>query len=361
MLRRTALATATAALALATPSAGQVPAPAQAAPAIDPLQRMDVALRNGEFKRITSVLIARDGRIVHEAYFDEGGREKLRNTRSATKTITGMLVGIAIERKLIAGVDAPVLPFFRDKQPLDNPDPRKQRITLEDLLTMSSLLECDDSNSFSRGNEERMYLIEDYVKFALDLPIKGFASFETKPEDRPHGRAFSYCTAGVVTLGGVVEKAAKQPLATFARASLFEPMGIPNADWQITPTGLAMGGGGLGLRSVDFLALAQLYLDRGRRNGRQIISERWVEASITPKVSARENVDYGYLWWLAPFTAGGQTHRSWGMYGNGGNKILVFPDLRATVVVTSENFRERDAHALTDRLITEHVLPALSR
>ncbi|MFC3712338.1 serine hydrolase domain-containing protein [Sphingoaurantiacus capsulatus] len=346
--------------AMATPVAGQAPAaPATRDPAT--LEGMDAALRRGEFKRITSVLIARDGRLIHEAYFDEGGREKPRDTRSATKTVTGMLVGIAIEKKLIAGVAAPVVPFFPDRQPLDNPDPRKAQISVEDLLTMSSLLECNDSNSFSRGNEERMYLIEDYVKFALDLPIRGFPPFEEKPADRPYGRAFSYCTAGVVMLGGIVEKAAKQPLADFARASLFEPLAIPKADWQITPTGLAMGGGGLRLRSVDLLGLAQLYLDKGRRNGRQIVPEAWVTASTTPKANARENVDYGYLWWLAPFTAGGQPHRSWGMYGMGGNKILVFPDLRATVVVTSENFRERDAHALTDRLITEHILPALGR
>ncbi len=336
-------------------------ASAQEAPAASAFDQMAAEVRSGAFKRVTSVLIARDGRVIHEAYFDEGAREKLRDTRSATKTVTGMLVGIAIEKKLIAGVAAPVVPFFPDRQPLDNPDPRKAQISVEDLLTMSSLLECNDSNSFSRGNEERMYLIEDYVKFALDLPIRGFAPFEEKPAERPYGRAFSYCTAGVVTLGGIVEKAAKQPLADFARATLFEPMAIPNAGWQITPTGLAMGGGGIRLRSVDLLGLAQLYLDKGRRGGRQIVPEAWVTASTTPKANARENTDYGYLWWLAPFTAGGQAHRSWGMYGMGGNKILVFPDLRATVVVTSENFRERDAHALTDRLITEHILPALTR
>jgi len=130
------------------------------------------AVRAGTYKQITSILVSRHGELIFEQYFDDGGAAALRNTRSATKTVTGMLVGAAVDRKLLR-VDAPVLPFFADRLPLLNPDPRKSRITVEDFLTMSSLLECDDENSFSRGNEERMYLVEDWVKFTLDLPIKG--------------------------------------------------------------------------------------------------------------------------------------------------------------------------------------------
>ena len=138
------------------------------------LQTMESAIRSGAFVKITSVTLARHGRLVYEAYFDDAGKDGLRNTRSATKTVTSMLVGVAIDQGLLSGVDAPVAPFFPEKQPTQHPDPRKERITVEDFLTMSSILECDDFNSFSRGHEERMYLLEDWIQFAWTCLFAAF-------------------------------------------------------------------------------------------------------------------------------------------------------------------------------------------
>ena len=323
------------------------------------LGAMEKAIRADEFKKITSILIARNGKLVYESYFGGSDASTFRNTRSATKTVTGVLIGIAIDKNLLAGVNAPVMQFFSDKKPFENPDSRKEKITVEDFLTMSSLLECDDYNQLSRGNEERMYLIEDYIKFTLDLPVRGFPAWATKPKDSPFGRSFSYCTAGVVTLGGVLERATKMTVPEFAAQNLFDPLGILKAEWQITPTGLAMTGGGLGLQSRDYLKLAQLYANNGVWNGKRIVSESWVKKSIQPHAQIDDETEYGYLWWLKSFKSGDKKFAAYYMTGTGGSKILVFPELEMTVVITSENFRVKEAHQLSDRLLSEYILASV--
>lgn len=323
-----------------------------------PFAAMEKAIRAGEFKKITSIAVARGGKLVYEAYFDEPGVEGLRNTRSATKTITGMLVGIAIDRKALAGVDTPVLPFFKDKGPFQNPDARKDRITVEDFLTMSSILECNDWNDYSRGNEERMYPIEDWLKFTLDLPVRGLP-WSPKPKAGLPERNYSYCTAGVFTLGQVVARAAKQPVDEFAAQHLFAPLGIQKAEWFYSPLGLAMTGGGLALRSRDLLKLGQLYLNGGTWNGTRVVPEAWVKTSIRPHARIDETTEYGYLWWLKTWKSGDRQYPSCYMTGNGGNKVVVLPDLNMVVVLTSTNYNTRGMHEQTEKLLTEYILAAL--
>lgn len=337
----------------------QVASASSAGLSTERLQAMETAIRGGEFKKIGSIVIARHGKLVYESYFDGSDATALRDTRSATKSVTDMLVGIAIDKGLLSGVDAPILPFFPDKQPLQNPDPRKAKITVEDFLTMSSLLECDDWNDFSRGNEERMYIMEDWIQFTLDLPIKGFAPWAKKPSESTYGRSFSYCTAGATTLGGVLERASKTPLPEFAAKNLFAPLGIEKVEWQFSSLGLALAGGGLRLQSRDLVKVGQLYLNGGAWNGSRIVSEKWVKTSTQPHARIDDQTEYGYFWWLKSFKAGEKSYAAFFMSGNGGNKVAVFPSLDMVVVLTSTNYNTRGMHEQTEKLLTDYILAAL--
>lgn len=325
----------------------------------DRFRALEARLADGTYKGITSVLVARDGKLIYETYAGDGAPDRLNDIRSASKSVTALLVGAAIARKAIPGVDARVYDYFPDKRPWAHPDPRKQAITLEDLLTMSSLWECDDDNPFSSGNEERMYVTEDWLQFALDLPIKGFAPWMTRPADSPYGRAFSYCTAGAFTLGAVLERATHRPLADFAAEVLEAPLGIHAVKWNTSPLGIGMGGGGTRYRSRDLAKLGELALDEGRWQGRQVIPAAWIRAMLTPHAQAREDADYGYLWWRFRFPVRGVEQPVWAMSGNGGNYVFVLPSERLVAVVTSTAYNQRYAHPQSQAIFRDYVLQAL--
>jgi CubicO group peptidase (beta-lactamase class C family) len=164
-----------------------------------------------------------------------------------------------------------------------------------------------------------------------------------------------------VTLGPVLERATKQSVPAFAKATLFQPLGIDSVKWQFQPLGNAMTGGGVQLRSRDLLKLGQLYLNGGKWHGKQVISADWVRRSLSPHANAREDTDYGYLWWLQTFHVNGQPIRTYGMYGTGGNKVYVLPDQNVVVVITTTNFRLPGAGAVTDSLLTSLIVPVIAR
>lgn len=327
---------------------------------LDParLAALDAAITAGQAPDTTSVLVVHKGALVHEAYFNGADRTTLHNTRSLTKSVTAMLVGAAIDRGMISGVNAPVLGFFPGRTPA-HPGAFKDAITLEDLLTMSAQWECDDNNEYSAGHEERMYVSADWTAFTLDLPERGYPSWTTRPADSPHGRAFAYCTANSFLLGAIVERASGMPLERFAAEALERPLGIEKAVWRHSSEGTGMGGGGTEYRSRDLAKLGQLLVDGGRWKGRQILPTPWVQAMTQVRAQTPFDADYGYQMWRFPFTVGTQQLHAWTMSGNGGNAVFVVPEKQLVVVVTRTRFNQRGMHQETQKLLQDYILSAL--
>ena len=354
-----------AALAAAAQTASELDLPKASAEengvSSEKLHSLETAIRSGEFKKIGSVVIARHGKLIYEAYFD-GDAATLRDTRSATKSITDILIGIAIKDKKLSGVDARVLALLPERaKRMQNPDPRKDQITVEDFLTMSSPLECDDWNDASRGNEERMYVIEDWAQFILDLPVRGRMHVGEKAEAPKYGRYFSYCTGAVFALSELLQKVTGQRTDHYAQQKLFGPIGITDAQWVYSPLNIPQTGGGLRLSSRDLLKVAELYRGGGMWQGTRIVDDAWVRTSTEPHAQIDDETEYGYLWWLKTFKSGGEGYPAYLMNGNGGNKVAVFPALDLTVVITSTNYNTRGMHEQTDKLLTDYILAAVVR
>jgi CubicO group peptidase (beta-lactamase class C family) len=314
---------------------------------------------SGRYGQVTSLWIEQNDKLVYEHYFQDTTPETRHNMRSVGKTVTGMLLGLAIDKGFIASANSLVAPFFDDLRPFDHDDPRKEAMTLEDLLTMSGPLECDDWNSFSRGNEERMYLVEDWSAFFLNLPIKNRPSWEIPDSDGGFGRLFSYCTAGAQLLGEVVERASEEAAADFAARYLFGPLGITNPKWNYASSGKAHLGGGLELTTSEWARLARLYVNQGRLGARQIISTAWIDRSFSDYVQIDEQTNYGYFWWRPRYEIGGETFAANVMNGSGGNRVYALPEFKMVIVISKSDFRDRDAHTKSDQLFKLEIVPRL--
>jgi CubicO group peptidase (beta-lactamase class C family) len=274
--------------------------------------------------------------------------------RSATKSVTALLVGIAIDRGMIASVDMPIIDLLPDYAERLRSDPRKAQIRVRDLLTMRSGLDCDDWRKDSPGHEDKMYRKRDWLAFWADIPMR----------DAPGGR-FSYCTGNVIALGRIVEHVSGQTFSAFASKMLFSPLGVDSAQWATWDRSKRTDSGGhLRLTPQDLGKIGQLLLDRGRIGERQIVSEAWLDAMTTEHAQVPgQSQSYGYLWWLDR-TVGPhlpQT-RLWMAWGNGGNFLIVMPELDAVVVFAGTRYNRPDALEpliwLRDRLMPALQPPA---
>lgn len=299
---------------------------------------LDAALQAARQRGLNlhAMLVIRHGFIVKEKYsapFDESASHDL---FSCTKSFVSALMGIAIDRGYVADLARPVLGFFPSRS-FAHTDARKQAITVEDLLTMSSGL------GWVEGDEtySRMYALPggDWVSFVLDLPMVA------EP-----GRRFNYSSGGSHILAAIIQRSNGKSFYDFARASLFGPLGISDPRWERDPEGLPIGGWGLRLSPRDMAKLGYLYLHQGIWEGKQVVPAAWVRESTRPHIKADEGWSYGYQWWVDPSVP------FFAARGRYGQSIFVVPSLDLVVVFTAHiesNDPERE-------LLKSYLVPACS-
>ncbi len=287
-------------------------------------------LENGQYGGVSSLVIVKDGFLVHEAYFGGTRRSDLQEIFSITKSISSSLVGVAIDQGLIADVDVPIVTFFPEYAELFS-DERKRRITIEHLLTHSSGLDWDEQTypyEDPRNSEFDMYYeAKDWLAYVLGMPMR----------DEP-GTVYEYNTGAVHLLSAVLETATGFAADEFADEHLFGPLQVADYGWRADPMGYLRTGathGGLQMLTRDVAKFGQLYLDGGEWRGKQLISSAWVKDSLETRLATPSDTEgTGYLWFLNTFQFRGQPLNTFAARGAGGQTLLVSPSLDLVVAIT---------------------------
>lgn len=292
--------------------------------------------------RLYSLLVSRDSEIILEKYYNGKKAKDIANIKSASKSIVSALVGIAIEENYINDVSQNISPFFSEELPQDKSTPE---ITIANLLSMQAGLE-----STSNRNYGAWVLSPDWVRFALEQPFY----------DKPNGRMI-YSTGNSHLLSVIVSRSSETSTLNFARKYLFSPMDTHLSSWPKDPQGNYFGGNDMELTPRQMLAFGELYLNQGRHKNKQVLSPEWIKESLKPRVASPrgQGRHYGYGWWIRD-TVGFETPYAWGY---GGQFILLVPELKIAIVVTSSSipgsqrrFHTRAAY----RLIESAVIAASS-
>jgi CubicO group peptidase (beta-lactamase class C family) len=312
------------------------------APAV-PARFVEAEAGARRLSRLHSLTVSQRGEVVFEYYGRGRTVRQLANVKSASKSVISALVGIALDRKLIPAIDAPIATWFPELR--RDADPRKATITIEDLLTMRSGLETTSNRNYGAWVTS-----PNWVRFVLTRKLL------VEP-----GTAMQYSTGSTHLLSAILSKVTSTSTWQFAQGALGKPLGISIAAWPRDPQGIYFGGNDMLLTPRQMLALGELYRNRGRADDRQIVPADWVDESCRPKTTSRFDAgrEYGYGWWIDDI--GG--HPACYAWGYGGQYIFVFKDLQTVVVATSSTAvgdeRRGYRRELLD-LIARDVLPALT-
>jgi CubicO group peptidase (beta-lactamase class C family) len=292
-----------------------------------------------ELPRLYSLLVSRKGELILERYFNGRRATTPANVKSVSKSIISALVGIAAERRLLDLGD-PIAPHFPGA--LNGAaDAVKRAITIEDLLTMRSGLESTSSRNYGAWVQSG-----NWVRHALARPLLA-----------PPGTEMIYSTGNSHLLSAILTRVTGKSTWQFAQEALAKPLGFSLLQWPRDPQGIYFGGNDMLLTPRQMLAFGELYLNGGRAGSRQIVSERFVEASFVPRGRSRiSGREYGYGWWIREMAAR-NTYYAWGF---GGQYIVLVPSLDLVVVSTSASTaaEDRRTHRRTVDDIIEHLIVA---
>jgi CubicO group peptidase (beta-lactamase class C family) len=311
---------------------------------------IDMPMESVRTLEVHGLLIARHGKLVLEEYFHGEHRDRMHETRSAAKSLTATLIGAAMHARAPVQLSTPVYAAMNGgKMPADI-EAQKRAMTMEHLLMMRSGYFCDDTNPEAPGNEDAMLdqtEEPDYYRYTLRLPL-----------DREPGVKGVYCSIDPnLALGVLSRSTGESPLDLYDRL-LGEPLQNSTYGWPLSPAGQPYGGGGVWVLPRDFMKLGQVMLDGGNWRGRRILDADFAQRAGSPLHDLR-GIQYGYLWWSIEYPYKDRRLRAFFAGGNGGQVVMVVPELALVIAGYGGNYADRASLVLQRELVPRYILPAV--
>jgi len=342
---------------------------------LDSLILMDQKLASGHLGFIDGMLVIRNGKIIYENeyshpydslfkstntepgkynYYDSNWHPYYKGTelhtmQSVSKSFTAAAIGIAIQKGQISGINENVMDYLGDYKSAE-PDPRRDKITIKDVLTMTTGTQWDELSmpyTDTTSSCVQMEATDDWVQFVLDQPMA-----------HAPGEKWEYSSGATMLLSKIMLEVTEQDLALYVEDNLFSILGIKDYFWKYTPKGLTDAEGGLYLTPRDLAKFGYLYLKNGQWDGIQVLPENWVSINtVKPLDTIWPAFKYGYQWWLIPYGETGQiTMLSSGL---GGQRLIVIPEFDIVAVFTGWNVYDKPAlnswwaiHRLINAVVT---------
>jgi CubicO group peptidase (beta-lactamase class C family) len=330
---------------------------------VDVANHLSRILAEGRAPDLHAVVAVRHGHVILEHY-GEGedfawgdslgvvtfGHETLHDVRSITKSVVGLLYGIALADGFVPEPHELLLPHF-PRYPDLAADPDRNRLTVEHALTMTLGLEWNEDLPYTslENSEIAMEFAPDRYRYVLERPIA----------EEP-GTRWRYCGGATTLLGGLVARGSRQPLEAFAHERLFEPIGIAAFEWMRGEDGVASPASGLRLATRDLAEIGRLVLDGGTRDERRIVSKAWLDRALSPHVTIEEGFDYGYHWYLSAVATDDGASYPWvGGMGNGGQRLYVVPHLDLVVAIAAGGYDAKDQSATPTTVFEDAVIAGI--
>ena len=311
---------------------------------------------SGNDRNIHSILLIKNGKLVLEEYFYGYNRDTKHIIYSASKSVTSILMGIAMDQKMIPNVDQKVYAFLPEYKGTKWVD-QKYDITLKHVLTMSAGIDWEHEkypHHDARNSTGAMTRSGDWIKFVLDRDAI------ERPGDR-----FNYSDGLAMLLGVIIKNSTGMYADEFAEKHLFTPLGISDYSWRKSPDGSVITAWGLSLKHRDIAKIGYLFQKNGRWNGKQIVSQKWVNESTKAHMTQAHMKDvpigsgFGYQWWCGKTNINNQVYELYYAAGMGGQYIFVCPSLNLVAVITSSTIGNPLGELRPQAMMTDYILPAI--